>query len=102
MSQGLVLSSHLMGYEAVGEPVFLRTLITRGCSLSNLLGVSSRSITWRGNFWAQPVQLAGVGSDSFCSQSFVHQGSKSERGRDVEKADTAGESRRPSNGDREA
>ena len=80
--------------KAVGEPVFLRTLITRGCSLSNFLGVSSRSITWRGNFWAQPVQLAGMGSDSFCSQSFVHQGSKSDRGRHVEKANTAGESRR--------
>lgn len=41
----------------------------------------------RGNFWAQPVQLAGMRSDSFCSWSFV-QRSKSERGRDMEKADT--------------
>ena len=70
---------------------FLLTLITRGWSLSNFTGVSSRSITFRGNFWVQPVQLAGMGSDSFCSQSFVHQGSKSERGRrDVEEAEAAG------------
>lgn len=87
MSQSLMLSINYMSNWSVGESGFLLTLITRGWSPSNFFGVSSRSITLRGNFWAQPVQLAGMGSDSFCSRSFVHQGSKSERGRDMEKVD---------------
>lgn len=49
----------------------------------------------RGNFWAQPVQLAGIRSDSFCSQSFVHQGSKSEQGRGRYRKNTADKPNRP-------
>lgn len=71
-----------MGRLFIGKPGFLPTLITRGRSLSKVFGVSSGSVTLRGNIWAQPVQLAGMGSDSFCSQSLDDQGSKSERGRD--------------------
>lgn len=70
-----------MGRLSIGQPGFLLTLITRGRSLSKFFGVSSGSVTLRGNIWAQPVQLAGMGSDSFCSQLFDDQGSKSERKR---------------------
>jgi hypothetical protein len=70
-----------MGRLPIGQPGFLLTLITRGRSLSKFFGVSSGSVTLRGNIWAQPVQLAGMGSDSFCSQLYDDQGSKSERKR---------------------
>lgn len=87
-SRGLLPSGQETGRLSAGEPGPLLTFTTAGWSLSSLLGASSRSITLSGNSWAQPVQLAGMGSDSFCSQLFVHPGSKSATGRDVEKADT--------------
>lgn len=77
--QGLI--QPFMGRLSTGQPGFLLTLITRGRSLSKILGVSSGSVTLRGRIWAQTVQLAGMGSDSFCSQLFDDQGSKSERKR---------------------
>ena len=80
-----------MGHESVGEPGSVLTLINRGWSLSNVFGAFASGTTCTGSFRIQPVQLSGmvsgVGSDSFCSPSFVHQGSSSERGRGTEEAD---------------